>query len=174
MTLYIIYLSMASLSREKREQIRLKAGKLFQKGFTQAEVARKLRVSTAAAHYWHKDWDKKGMKGLKSKGRTGFASGLTEEDRKAFKQAILEGPLKHGFETDLWTLPKLTKVLKRVSGFSCSEVWTWHIVRTLGFTPQTPEVKAKERDERAIEKWNSRTLPGFKKMGRQTWVLSGV
>jgi len=165
---------MASVSREEREKVRLKAGKLFKKGFSQADVARKLKVSTAAANYWHKDWDKKGMKGLKTKGQPGFASGLDEKDKKAFKQAILDGPCTHGFETDLWTLPKLTQVLKKVSGFSCSEVWTWHIVRTLGFTPQRPEVKAKERNAQAIEKWQTRTLPGFKKMGRQTWVLSGV
>jgi len=61
-------------------------------------------------------------------------------------------------------LPKLTKVLKKVSGFTCSEVWVWHIVRTLGFTPQKPEVKAKERDEQAIERLshpadNRGTLP---------------
>jgi transposase len=165
---------MASQSREKREQIRLKAGKLFKRGFTQAEVSRKLKVSTAAANYWHKTWKKKGIKGLKSKGHPGFASGLDAEDREAFRQAILEGPLEHGFETDLWTLPKLAKVLKKVGGFSCSEVWTWHIVRSLGFTPQKPEVKPKERNEQSIAEWKTRTLPGHKKMGGQTWVLSGV
>ena len=165
---------MASVSREQRERVRLKAGKLFTKGFTQAEVARRLKVTTAAVHYWHKVWKKKGIKGLKSKGHPGFASGLKEKDRQAFKKAILEGPVKQGFETDMWTLPKLTKVLKKVSGFSCSEVWTWHIVRSLGFTPQKPEVKAKERDEQAIEAWHTRTLPGHKKMGGQTWVLSGI
>lgn len=165
---------MISLSRERREKARLRAGKLFKKGFSQAEVARRLKVTTAATNYWHKDWDRQGMQGLKSKGRPGFASGLDEKDKKAFRQAILDGPCRHGFETDLWTLPKLTKVLKKVSGFTCSEVWTWHIVRTLGFTPQRPEIKAKERNEQAIEKWKTRTLPGFKKMGGQTWVLSGV
>lgn len=165
---------MASLSREKREKIRFKAGKLFQKGVSQADVARKLKVSTAAANYWYKAWDKNGMQGLESKGHPGFESDLDVQDRKAFKKAILEGPLKHGFETNLWTLPKLTKVLKKVSGFSCSEVWTWHIVRSLGFTPQKPDVKAKERDEQQIEAWKTRTLPGLKKMGAKTWVLSGI
>lgn len=165
---------MASLSREKREQIRLKAGKLFKHGSSQAEVARKLKVTTAAANQWYKDWDTKGMRGLKSKGHCGFASDLDEKGRKAFKQAILDGPEEYGFETNLWTLPKLTKVLKKVSGFACSEVWTWHIVRGLGFTPQKPQVKAKQRDEEAIEQWKTRTLPGLKKMGGQTWVLSGV
>jgi len=165
---------MASLSREQREAARLKAGKLFKKGVSQVQVARQFKVSTAAAHYWYADWQAKGVKGLKSKGPTGFASGLDKKDRKAFKRAILEGPVKHGFETNLWTLPKLTQVLKKVSGFACSEVWTWHIVRTLGFTPQKPQVKAKEQDAQAIERWNTRTLPGLKKMGGQTWVLSGI
>ena len=165
---------MASLSREQREKVRLAAGKLFQKGVSQANAAKKLKVSTAATNYWHADWKKNGMRGLKSKGPSGFSSGLDEKNRKAFKRAIMEGPEKHGFETNLWTLPKLTNVLKKVSGFGCSEVWTWHIVRSLGFTPQKPEVKAKERDEQAIERWKTRTLPGLKKMGGKTWVLSGV
>ena len=44
----------ASLSREQREKIRLKAGKLFKKGIHQAEIARKLGVTPAAVNYWHK------------------------------------------------------------------------------------------------------------------------
>jgi transposase len=47
-------------------------------------------------------------------------------------------------------------------------------VRSLGFTPQKPEVKPKERNEQSIAEWKTRTLPGHKKMGGQTWVLSGV
>lgn len=164
----------SSLSREKREKVRLKAGKLFKQSISQAEIARRLKVTPAAVNYWHKDYRKQGLNGLKSKGHPGFESGLGEEEKLLFKNAIIKGPQEYGFETNLWTLPRLTAVLKKVSGFKCSDVWTWHIVRDLGFTPQKPQVKAKERDEKAIAGWKTKALPGLKKMGRQTWVLSGI
>ncbi|HLD69803.1 MAG TPA: winged helix-turn-helix domain-containing protein [Candidatus Omnitrophota bacterium] len=164
----------STLSRKEREKARLKAGKLFQKGITQAEVARRLNVTPAAVHYWHTAWKNRGVKGLQSRGHPGFASKLTDKKRLLFKQTILEGPLKHGYQTNLWTIPRLSAVLRKETGFQCSEVWIWHIVRSLGFTPKKPQVQARERDEKNIQEWKAKTLPGLKKMGSQTWVLSGV
>lgn len=155
----------ASLSREEREKRRLKAAKLFKKGVSQAEVARRYDVSTAATAYWYAAYRRGGKAGLKSKGHTGFSSKLTPQKRQLFKKAILQGPLAHGYETNLWTLPRLSAVMKKVSKVKFSEVWTWKIVRELGFTPQKPQVKAIQRDEEAIAGWCAKTLPGLKKMG---------
>lgn len=164
----------SSLSHTEREKVRVKAGKLFRKGVSQAEVARRFKATPAAVSYWHTAWKQKGMRGLTSRGHTGFASKFTKEKRMLFRRAILMGPLAYGYETDLWTVPKLSAVLRKVSGFRCSDVWTWHIVRSLGFTPQKPQVRARERDEKAIAAWKTKTLPNLKKMGGKTWVLSGV
>jgi transposase len=164
----------ASLFRKQREKIRLKAGKLFKKGIHQAEVARKLGVTPAAVNYWHKEWKSHGSKGLKSLGHPGFDSKLTEEKRQSFKQAILKGPLAYGYETNLWTLPRLASVMKKVSKVQFSEVWTWHIVRGLGFTPQKPQVKAREQNKQAVSEWKTKTLPGLKKMGWESRVSFGI
>lgn len=163
----------SSLSYKEREKVRLTAGKLFRRGISQAEVARRLKATPAAVNYWHSAWKDRGINGLKSKGHTGFASKLTEERRLRFKLAILEGPLEHGYQTNLWTLPRLAAVMKKSTGIQFSEVWTWHIVRSLGFTPQKPQVRARERDEKAIAEWKAKRLPCLKKMGAQTWILSG-
>lgn len=168
------YKHISSLSHKEREKVRLKAGKLFQRGISQAEIARKFKATPAAVNYWHAAWKKHGIQGLKSKGHTGFTSKLAEEKRLLFKKAILKGPLEYGYETDLWTIPRLSAVLRKVTGFRCSDVWTWHIVRSLGFTPQKPQVQPRQRDEKAIAEWKTKTLPGLKKMGGKTWVLSGV
>lgn len=164
----------ASLSRKQREKIRLKAGKLFKKGIHQAEIARKLGVTPAAVNYWHKEWENHGSKGLKSLGHPGFDSKLTEEKRQSFKQAILKGPLAYGYETNLWTLPRLAAVMKKVSKVQFSEVWTWHIVRGLGFTPQKPQLKAREQNKQAVSEWETKTLPGLKKMGWESRVSFGI
>lgn len=164
----------SSLSHKEREKVRLSAGKLFQKGVPQAEVARQLKATPAAVNYWHKAWKKNGIKGLKSKGHTGFASKLTADKRKTFKQAILKGPQEYGFATNLWTLSRLAAVMKKTAGIKFGHNHTWEIVRSLGFTCQKPRVQAKERDEAVIRAWKEKRLPGLKKMGSNAWIFSGL
>lgn len=153
------------MSRKDKERRRLKAGKMFKKGVSQAEIARKLKVTPTAVNQWHKAWDENGTEALKSAGSPGPESDLTPEKRKAFRNAILKGPQAFGYETDLWTLPRLRAVMKKVNRIDFSEVWIWHIVRDLGFTPQKPQVKARQRNEEAINRWKAKTLPDLKKMG---------
>lgn len=159
------YSHKSSLSREDKERIRLKAGKMFKKGYLQADVARKFKVTTAAANQWYKAWEKSGMDGLKSKGCSGTEPKLNEEKRKMFKKAILKGPKAFGYETNLWTLSRLAEVMKKTVKVKFGNTRTWQIVRELGFTPQKPQVKAKQRDEKAIKEWKEKTLPDLKKMG---------
>lgn len=154
-----------SLSRKDKEKRRLRAAKMFEKGFSQAEVSKKLKVTPTAVCQWWQVWENKGADALKSKGHPGFESKLTDKKRKAFKKAILKGPDAFGYETSLWTLPRLKAVMKKVNKLEFSEVWIWKIVRDLGFTPQKPQVKAKQRDEKKIKQWKEKTLPDLKKMG---------
>jgi transposase len=160
--------------REKREARRREAGQMFRRGSTQAGVARKFRVSPAAACKWHAAWEADGMSGLDSKGPSGFASALDHKKKRKFKQAVLRGPLRQGYNTDLWTLNRLAAVLKKTTKLSFGPTRTWQVVRELGFTPQKPSLKDVERDEKAIADWKTRRLPGLKKMGGQTWILSGI
>lgn len=164
----------ASLSREKREKMRFKAARFFKKNLAQAEIARKLKVTPAAVNYWHIDWKNHGKEGLKSKGRPGFKSRLTDDKRSVFKRAVLKGPLVYGFETNLWTLTRLAVVMKKTTGIKFGHDRTWQIVRELGFTCQKPQVRATERDEAAIKAWKAKRLPGLKKMGSNAWIFSGL
>lgn len=163
----------SSLSREAKERRRLKAGQMFKKGIIQAEVARRLLVTPAAVNLWHHRWKKKGMHGLKSKGQTGFPSQMTEDDRLKLKKAILNGATKFGYETDMWTLERISAVIKRITKKSFGITWTWHIVTMLGFTCQKPERRSKERNEEAIRRWREITFPRLKKMGSQTPIYAG-
>lgn len=164
----------SSLSREQREKRRLKAARLFKKGIPHTQIAHRLGVSPAAVTQWRKEYRHGGVKALKSKGHPGFASQLTPKKRLLFKKAVLKGPLAHGYETNLWTLSRLAAVMKKVTDVTFSGMWTWQIMRELGFTPQKPTLKAKERNEAAIAEWKKTILPGLKKMGTKTWVLLGV
>jgi len=163
-----------SLSREAKERRRLTAGRMFKAGMQQAEVARRLRVTPAAVNGWYHDWKRDGMRGLQSKGQTGFPSRLTDADRKKLTRAIIQGATKFGYDTDLWTLERIGTVMRRVTQKSFGTTWTWHMVTQLGFTCQKPERKSKERDEQAIQRWRRTTFPRFKKMGAETPISAGV
>lgn len=163
-----------SLSRLEREERRREAGRMFRAGRTQAEVAKKFNVSRAAACKWYAAWDNNGMEGLDSKGPPGFPSALDDKNKKKFKDAILKGPLAAGYETDLWTVARLAEALKKTTNVNFGPVRTWQVVRSLGFTPQKPELQARERDEKKIADWKARRLPGIKKMGSRTWILARI
>jgi transposase len=162
------------LSRQEKENRRLKAGKLFEKGLTRAEVSRKLNASEVAVGIWYESWEKQGLVGLKSKGHPGFESKLTEEDRDKIKNAILKGARANGFANDLWTLSRIAKTIKKIAGHSFGHTWTWQIVLSLGFTCQKPQTRNKERNEKAIKNWKMKTFPELKKMGSKSWVFNGI
>jgi transposase len=152
----------------------MQAGRLFAKGMPQAEVARRFGATRTAALYWHRAWKRDKKNGLRSKGKPGFTSRLTEDKRRIFKRAIERGPEQYGFETQLWTLSRLASVMRKTTGVRFGHNHTWEIVRSLGFTCQKPRVKARERDEKAIAEWKAKRLPGLKKMGGNAWIFSGL
>lgn len=161
------------LSRKDKEKRRLKAAKMFEKGLVQTKIARKLKVTPAAVNQWHKAWKKKGEEALRSKGHPGFSSELTEDNRKKLKKILLRGPVRYGYPTELWTLSRIAEVIRKEFKITFTEAWVWHILHDLGFTVQKPQVKAKERNEKAISAWKETELPRLKKMGPKTRFSPG-
>jgi transposase len=162
------------LSRQEKEKRRLKAGKLFEKGITQAKVAQKLKVTHTAALLWHQVWAKGGIDGLKSKGKSGPEPQLTEEDRKRLRAAIIKGASKFGYDSDLWTLDRVAAVIKKLTKVKFKRTHTWEILISIGLTCQKPQLRPKEQNQKQIKQWKSKTFPRLKKMGRKTWVFTGI
>lgn len=160
--------SPASVRKDERktlEQRRLKAGKLFAKGIMQAEVARCLKVSRTAVHYWYTAWEKKGKAGLISKGTPGTKSWLTEAKKAKVERALLKGPKVFGYATELWTIERITTVIRQVANVSYAPRSAWHILGILGWSCQKPERRSRERDEDAIAHWKKTIWPQIQKKG---------
>ena len=145
------------------EKRRIEAGRLFSRGFSQAEVARRLGVSRQSASRWHAMWKEHGHKGLKSSGPRGRRFRLTPGQKPPLKCALIRGPQAHGWKTDLWTLPWIACLIRRKFGVRYSPGHVWRIVRELGFTAQKPARPARERDEAAVERWLRQRGPAIKK-----------
>ena len=157
--------------RERRdikalEERRKKAGRMFAQYISQAEVARRLGVSRPAVHYWHLAWEKKGVHGLKSKrGKFGRSPRLTDAHVLRVKKAILEGPRRAGFSTDMWTLARIATIIKKTVSVSYHPSHVWKVLHAMGFTCQIPDTKPKERNEKAIKQWRAVVWPTIQKRG---------
>lgn len=163
---FIIHPSPASHHDAKdKEQRRLKAGKLFTKGVHQAEVARRLKVTRAAAHYWYSTWRKKGKDGLRRK-RLGPKSRLTEKKLMRVQQVLRNGPLSAGYATNLWTLARVAAVIQRTVRISYCASQAWYLLRSLGWSSQKPETRYRNRNETAIKRWKEESWPRIQKRGR--------
>lgn len=151
-------------NQKNLERRRFKAAKLFAKGETQAEVARRCGVSREASRIWYQAWKKQGFKGLASK-KPGPKPKLTEIKKEKVRKALLKGPRAFGYSTDFWTLKRIAGVIRKVAKVSHHPGHIWYILRDMGWTCQKPEKKAKERNEKAIKNWLKNTWPRIKKKG---------
>lgn len=79
------------------------------------------------------------------------------------EQALLQGPLQHGYRTDLWTLPRVGKVIEKLTGVSYHPGHVWRILRRMNWSPQRPTTRARERDDAAVERWIRGRWPRIKK-----------
>lgn len=160
--------------RKALERRRYKAIGMYKKGLSQYRIAKKLGVSFEAVSKWVDIYKEKGLKGLKTKGKPGPKAQMSEKDLKKLRRCILNGPKKMGYDTDVWTLSRISRAIKDISRVSIKTTQTWRVVISLGFSCQKPRVRAKERNETSIKEWRIQKFPGLKKMGGKTWVYSGL
>ena len=143
---------------------RLQAAELFAQGRSQAEVARALGVSRQSAHLWHTRFTQGGVDALRSRGPSGPDPKLTDAQLAKVEEALLAGAMANGFDTDLWTLERITVVIAQLTGVRYHPGHVWVILRQrLGWTLQRPERRASERDEQAIQHWVQHEWPRIKK-----------
>lgn len=142
---------------------RLKAARLFQQGHTQAEVARRCQVSAVSAMRWHRAYEAGGVAALAPKGRRGRKPQLTAVQLQAVERALLRGALAHGYRTDLWTLPRVARVIQKVTGVRYHPGHVWRILRRMHWSSQRPTTRARERDEAAVRRWIRGTWPRIKR-----------
>ena len=145
------------------EQRRLRAAQLFAQGKSRAEVAELLEVSWPAANNWRAAWQQDGKAGLKAAGRAGRKPKLTSPQLADVEQELLRGPTAHGYATEVWTLPRIAALIHKLTDVQYHPGHVWRILRSLEWTIQRPEHRAKERDEEAIGRWQKRRWPQRKR-----------
>lgn len=137
----------------------MEAARLFEQGWSRAEVARKLRVSWQTCHAWFAAWQSGGAAALKSKGKPGPRPKFDDSHRRRLAELLAQGPQAHGYDNALWSLPRVRAVVAKHLGIEASTTDIWRLLRSMRWSPQKPARRARERNEETIRRWKEQTWP---------------
>jgi len=160
---------MSTPTRQRRdfdalEQRRKHAARLFAAGkLMLAAISRQLNVSRQSVSRWCKQWKRAGIAGLKGAGRAGRKSRLDKKLLRQLDVALRKGARGHGFNTDLWTLPRVAIVIERVTGVHYHPGHVWKLLGAMDWTLQRPAKQARERNPEAVKYWVEKRWPEVKK-----------
>ena len=79
------------------------------------------------------------------------------------RKSLLAGAKKQGYSADLWTLSRVLTLIVKLGGSCFSTVHVWRLLGRMGFSPQRPTGRARERNEEAIATWKTQEWPRIKK-----------
>ncbi len=136
---------------------------LLEQGIKPAQVARAVGTSRASVTRWRQAYEEDGDLGLAPKPHPGKSLRLTAKQRERLGKLLVRGARKHGYSTDLWTLARVAEVIAVNFGVEYHRGHVWYVLRSMGWSCQKPERRARERDEQAIETWRQQEWPHIKK-----------
>src|SRR5438445_167284 len=102
---------------------RKRAGKLFERGATQADVARELDVSRESARRWYEVYQRGGAKALATIGQRGRRSRLSDSELARVEKALLKGALAHGSDNDEALIEFLEELRRYLRGAKVTLCW---------------------------------------------------
>jgi transposase len=145
------------------EQRRRQAIVLLKQGMRPAHVARAVGTTRTSVTRWKHAWEAAGKKGLASKPHPGMPPRLADRQRQKLVKILKRGARKNGYATELWTLERVAEVIEKHFDVSYHPGHVWRVLRSIGWTSQKPERRARERDEKAIAVWRAGDWPRIKK-----------
>lgn len=148
---------------EELERRRLRAMELLKAGSGPTEVAKRVGAHRRTVQRWARRYEDGGRDSLKAIRHPGPTPRLTGGQKRQLIRLLLKGAKAHGFGTDLWTLSRIGKVIHRRFGVSYDPGHVSRLLRSLNWTPQKPQKKAYERDEKAIQRWVEKDWVRIKK-----------
>jgi transposase len=108
---------------------------------------------------WVRRCEAQGSRGLRRQAGSGRPRLLPAFDMEELNDVVLEPASQFGFETDLWTVGRLRRVIQERYGITLSEDTVWRRLRDAGFTFQKPERRYFEVNEEAREEWMATEAP---------------
>jgi transposase len=140
------------------ERRRRRAVALVERGERVAVVARCLGVDRSSVYRWRAAAD--GSAGLAARPHPHRPPALSDAQLRRLERLLAQGAQAHGWPNALWTAARVGELIHRTFGTRYHHDHVGRFLRRrLGWTPQKPRRRARERDEAAIRRWQSEAFP---------------
>ncbi len=140
-------------------EVKRAALRLLRQGTPVAKVARAFRVSRYALRKWQVAYRRGGEEALVPQRIPGRPPCLSQRQLMRLVFCRSRGPEAYGFRGQVWTLPRIAQVIEREFGVRHDPSWVRRLLIRLGSSPQKPELRAIERDARAVARFRHRGWP---------------
>lgn len=150
-------------SPQTLERVRREAVSLAMHGVSPQQIALALDRHVRTVYHWLETARDHGMRGMAARIHSGAPPKLSDRQRDELVEQLLRGAQAHGFETDLWNGPRVQRLIREQFGVDYHVKYVPTLLKTLGFTPQKPECRARERNEAEIAHWLECDWPRIKK-----------
>ena len=156
-------------SADLLEDRRKRALALLDSGYSLNEVGRRIGCNASSVMRWRNARRKRGAAGLRVRFSPGRPWKFDRKQRQRLVQLLLQGPMMHGYRTNLWTTARIAELIDREFGIHYHRDHVGRLLHSLKWSPQKPERRALERNDEAIEHWKQKHWPRIKKTLRG-WV----
>jgi transposase len=148
---------------DELERRRLRAVRLLGQGHPPVEVARMVGANRRSVRRWKAAYRKKGRSALEARAASGRPPKLRAPQLHRLERQLLRGAKAAGFATDLWTCPRVARLIEQRFRVHYHVDHIGRLLHALGWSPQRPARRAVERDEEEIRRWIKQTWPALKK-----------
>jgi transposase len=145
-----------------KEARRLQAWQLKQRGWSQRQIAEALGVSAGAVSQWMARARNVGPEALRRRPPPGAPRRLSPEQLARLPELLHRGPPAYGFRGELWTRSRVAALIRLECGVSYHPRHVGRLLKEIGWSPQKPARRARQRDEAAIARWREDTWPALK------------
>jgi transposase len=136
---------------------------LLDSGESLNEVGRRIGCNPSSVMRWRDDRRRRGAKALRVRFSPGRPLKLDRTQRRRLVSLHLQGPMMHGYRTNLWTTARIAELIRNQFGIQYHLDHVGRLMHNLNWSPQKPERRALERDENAIARWQQKDWPRIKK-----------
>jgi transposase len=152
-------------SADLLEDRRKRALALLDSGYSLNEVGRRIGCNPSSVMRWRDARRRGGAKALRVRFSPGRPLKLDRAQRRRLVNLLLQGPMMHGYRTNLWTTARIAELIRNQFGIQYHRDHVGRLMHGL----QKTERRALERDEIAIARWQQKDWPRIKKTLRG-WV----
>jgi len=143
--------------------IRLRAVEAVGRGLPKSHVANAYGIERSTLYRWLENYQQNGVAGLYRKEGSGRPKLLEELTEKELKHIVLTSAITYGFESDLWTVGRLHRVITDTFQVEISKHTVWRRLVAAGLTYQKPEHEYYEADENVRKHWRRYEIPKIKR-----------